>query len=535
MTVLYSRSSEETVRGKAQSLLNSRWTVAGFAVLSVAFAALTAWDALVNLYNRWAYEDEYGYGILAAALVPLFLWRRWHVVRELAVGPRWPGLILVIAAQSCGVLGALGESYFIEQVAFVFTLLGLALMVLGIGPIRILLPLTLILLLTIPLPYTLQAIVTVKLQLLSTDFGVAIIRLVGIPVFVDGNVIDLGNYKLQVVEACSGLRYLLPLTCISLILAFLYQAPLWKRVLVVASAPPITVLINSLRIAIIAVLVDSFGPQMAEGFLHEFEGWVIFLLGGFLLGLEILAFEGFRMANVNILPMFEKAEMSSSTKNPISLRGSAAVGLIVCIAAFGVVSTIAWAHQFSSKPVRQNFAVFPHKIGEWSGREGQLEPTVASVLSATDYYIGDFSLTSNRSPVNIFVAYYDTLSKGAAIHSPRVCLPGSGWEFISFEERSFGELAAGATGTFNRVIIQKGESKMLMYYWFQQRERQTANEFGMKYYVLVDRLKSGRTDGALLRLSTPIVSGGQGLAEADQRLRAFAGVALPKMSSYLPK
>jgi EpsI family protein len=114
-------------------------------------------------------------------------------------------------------------------------------------------------------------------------------------------------------------------------------------------------------------------------------------------------------------------------------------------------------------------------------------------------------------------------------------LPGSGWEFISFEERGFGELAAGTSGTFKRVIVQKGDFKMLMYYWFQQRERQTANEFGMKYYVVVDRLKSGRTDGALVRLSTAIATGGQGLAEAEQRLRGFAEAALPKMKSYLPK
>src|SRR5215510_6903391 len=245
------------------SLVSSRALALVFLICGAALASLTAREALINLGERWAHEDEYGYGFLAAALVPFCLWRRWHVVREHTTGSKWPGLILVIAAQSCGVLGVIGTSYFIELVAFVFTILGLALITFGTGSFRIFLPLALILLLTIPLPYTLQAIVTVKLQLFSTELGVAVIRLFGIPVFVDGNIIDLGNYKLQVVEACSGLRYLLPLTCISLILAFLYQAPLWKRAIVVVSAAPITVLINSLRIGIIAVLVDKFGIQMA--------------------------------------------------------------------------------------------------------------------------------------------------------------------------------------------------------------------------------------------------------------------------------
>ena len=95
----------------------------------------------------------------------------------------------------------------------------------------------------------------------------AVIQLFGIPVYVEGNIIDLGVYKLQVAEACSGLRYLLPLTCISVLVAYLYKAPFWKKALLVVSAAPLTVLINSFRIAITAVLVNSFGISMAEGFL----------------------------------------------------------------------------------------------------------------------------------------------------------------------------------------------------------------------------------------------------------------------------
>ena len=159
-------------------------------------------------------------------------------------------------AQLAAVLGAFGKSYFVEQIAFILTLLGIAVVIFGTGPIRVFLPLAVPLLLTIPLPFTLQAIVTVKLQLISTQIGEAAIRLFGIPVFVEGNVIDLGQYKLQVAEACSGLRYLLPLTAISFILAYLYKAPFWKKAVLVASAAPITILINSFRIAVIAVLVQ---------------------------------------------------------------------------------------------------------------------------------------------------------------------------------------------------------------------------------------------------------------------------------------
>ena len=515
--------------------LFSRWLTPAFIALSMTLASFAGADGLSNIYSRWRYEDEYGYGFLALAVVILLFWRRWHLISSLSSGRRWPGLVLIIAAQLCNLIGVLGESYFIEQVAFVFTMFGLMLVAFGTGPVRIFVPLTLVLLLTIPWPYTLQAIATVNLQLLSTNIGVAAIRLIGIPVFVDGNIIDLGRYKLQVAEACSGLRYLLPLTCISLIVAYLYQAPLWKRAIVVASAPPITILINSVRITIVAVLVDNFGSNMAEGFLHEFEGWVIFLIGTLMLFTEILVLEGFRLARIKVELIFDRAMATVDAKKSNSLDANAIATVLVCAVAFGGAVLI--ARIFESTPIshRENFATFPSYIGGWVGREEQLEPEITNTLKATDYYIGGFSDSVGRQPVNLFVAYYDLLSKGAAIHSPRVCLPAGGWEFASFEERNFGELSPGTAGTFNRVVIQKGEQQILMYYWFQQRERRTSGEFSMKYYLLLDALNKGRKDGALVRLYVPIIPGENAASNADARLRGFAKAVIPAMRDYLPQ
>ena len=100
----------------------------------------------------------------------------------------------------------------------------------------------------------------------------------GVPVYLDGNVIDLGVYKLQVAEACSGLRYLFPIMSFSYVFAVLYRGPVWHKLVLLLSAVPIAVLMNSVRIGIIGVLVDRYGIGQAEGFLHFFEGWVIFLV-----------------------------------------------------------------------------------------------------------------------------------------------------------------------------------------------------------------------------------------------------------------
>ena len=125
-----------------------------------------------------------------------------------------------------------------------------------------------------------------QLQLLSSQLGVAFIRLFHIPVFLEGNVIDLGVYKLQVVDACSGLRYLYPMMSLGFLAAYLFQAPLWQRAIVFLSTIPITIAMNSLRIGLVGILVDHFGPQDADGFLHMFEGWIIFIAcAGLLAGL----------------------------------------------------------------------------------------------------------------------------------------------------------------------------------------------------------------------------------------------------------
>ena len=281
MTALDTTAARATLRSvqKKSPLLASRLWMTGLLCLCFVLICLTARDALSDLYFRWAHEDEYGYGFLIVALVPFLLWRCWPSLLAGSSNRFWFGLAVIIVAQALIILSALGESYYVEQIALIASFMGIGLVVFGVGAFRVLLPIAVLLLLTLPLPFTLQAMLTIRLQLISTELAEAIIRLFGIPVYVEGNVIDLGIYQLQVAEACSGLRYLLPMFCLSFLVAYLYKAPFWKKALLVVSAAPITIGINSFRIAVTAVLVNLFGTQMAEGFLHEFEGWIIFLLG----------------------------------------------------------------------------------------------------------------------------------------------------------------------------------------------------------------------------------------------------------------
>ncbi len=200
----------------------------------------------------------------------------------------WWGVALLLIAISCNFAGELGSLYVVQQYAAVVALYALVLAFTGPQVFRILWMPLLILVFMIPLPNFIYNNLSANLQLISSSIGVKVIRLFNIPVFLEGNVIDLGTYKLQVAEACSGLRYLFPLMTLGFIMAYFFQAAFWKRALLFLSSIPITIFMNSFRIGVIGVLVAHYGIRQAEGFLHDFEGWVIFMASTAVMLLEIV-------------------------------------------------------------------------------------------------------------------------------------------------------------------------------------------------------------------------------------------------------
>ena len=137
-----------------------------------------------------------------------------------------------------------------------------------------------------PLPNFLHTKISVKLKLISSQIGVDMIQLYGLSAYREGNVIDLGFTQLQVVDACSGLRYLFPLLIMGLLLAYFYRAAFWKKIVLVISTVPLTIITNSLRIALTGIFFGIWGPKVANGFFHGFSGWFIFMTS-----LLILMFE----------------------------------------------------------------------------------------------------------------------------------------------------------------------------------------------------------------------------------------------------
>lgn len=508
----------------------------GLALIALVLLVLGTLDGWQKMIKVWDSNEAYGYGYMIPLIVAFLLWQRKDVLERIEFRGSWLGLVVMAAGVAIIVFGKLTTITTLIHYGFVIALMGLALALMGMAAFRPAFVPLFLLFFMVPLPSFLFNNLSAKLQLLSSELGVAVTRLFGISVYLEGNVIDLGTYKLQVVEACSGLNYLFPLMTLAFIAAYFYKAAFWKRAIVFLSSIPITILMNSFRIGVIGVLVEYWGPEQAEGFLHFFEGWIIFMAC-----LAILLFEIWLLAKLtnDRRPWTEMfgIEFPAATPKDIERkprRLNAPFVAAVVLALGSAVAAAALKDREEIIPARKAFAEFPLTVGGWTGESGRIEAIYLDELKLDDYVLVDFKQPEQPAPVNFYSAYYATQRADQSAHSPRSCLPGGGWQLKDFGQRTLNGVA-GPQGPLrvNRSVIQKGEYRQLVYYWFQQRGRDITNEYAVKWYLFVDSLTRRRTDGAMIRLITPLAPT-EDAAAGDARLTSFARTALPILPDYIP-
>jgi len=503
-------------------------------VVAVAGVALLFADPLVELERLWSKREEYSHGYLIPFISLFLLWQKRYDLVRTDLSGSWLGAGVLLFGLAMYVMGDLGTLYVIEQYAFVVVLFGLAWAIAGTRAMRFLWIPIAFLIFMVPLPPFLYNNLSQQLQLISSELGVLVIRLFGISVFLEGNVIDLGVYKLQVVEACDGLRYLFPLMSFGFLAAYMFNAPLWQRAVVFLSTIPITVLMNSFRIGVIGVLVDNFGIEHAEGFLHTFEGWIIFMACVGILLLEMLLLMRLSGEKRPFREVFgldiPEAPAGGGSALPRRLSPPFAAGVVLVLAT--AAGSLFLEERSEIIPERAEFDGFPMTLGPWEGRRDTIEDIYLEALDHPDYIIADYRKGSEW--VNFYVAYYPSQRSGAAAHSPRSCIPGGGWEISDLQRRRLEEVRFdGEPLEVNRLQIEKGEYKQLVYYWFKQRDRRLTNEYLVKWFLFWDALTRNRTDGALIRLTT-LLEPGEEWARADQRLAEFAGHLPGRIVDHVP-
>ena len=393
-----------------------KFSAAGWALLAIiaGLAGFLYYDALSTMVEWWSNREEYSHGFLIPVITAYLVWQRSDRLREMEFTGAWQGVVLALIGLLMYLIGELATIYTVIQYGFVVFVLGVAWAFLGTAAFRIISVPLCLLFFMVPFPNFIYNNLSSQLQLLSSEIGVAVIRLFGITVFLEGNVIDLGSFKLQVVEACNGLRYLFPLMTLGVIVAYFYHAPLWKRLFVFASTVPITILMNSFRIGVIGVMVEYWGQSMAEGFLHDFEGWAIFMACFGILFIEMwlllrLTKDRRPLAEAfGIDPPYPAAPGAIWQPRPVPRSAV----IVVVLAALTLGPALTLPHRVETPPAREMFASLPLTLDQWEGKSEPMEQIYLDALKLTDYAMVNYR-DKDGHYVNFYSAYYESQKEGA--------------------------------------------------------------------------------------------------------------------------
>lgn len=185
-------------------------------------------------------------------------------------------------------------------------------------------------------------------------------------------------------------------------------------------------------------------------------------------------------------------------------------------------------------PAREPMASFPWQLGDWTGSNVEIPTDVRSVLGPGDFLLRvyrDSALT--QPPVDLFFAYFPSQRAGDTIHSPKNCLPGAGWSPVESGRITI-SFPGHAPFPANRYVIAKGTDRELVIYWYWAHNRGLASEYWAKFYLVADSIRLNRSDGSLIRVTTPLARG-EDIGGAQQRLLSFAANVVPVLNQYVPQ
>jgi exosortase len=233
---------------------------------------------LFHLVKQWAGDPNFAHGFFVPIFSLFVLWQDRSKLTRLPRKPSSWGLLILLVGLCVMIVGVLGAELFLSRVSLLLVIAGLVIFFFGWGFFRAILFPWAFLILMVPIPQIVLGQVTLPLQLLASKFAAATLPLFNVPVLRQGNVIVLAAMKLEVAEACSGIRSLLSLITLAIIYGYLMETRIWIRVVLVIASVPIAIFANSLRIVGTGLLVQFWDPDKAEGFFHTFQGWLIFVV-----------------------------------------------------------------------------------------------------------------------------------------------------------------------------------------------------------------------------------------------------------------
>jgi exosortase len=228
-----------------------------------------------HLVVQWSSDEDVGHGFFVIPVAAYMVWQRRERLLEFEWKPAWWGVAIMLWGVFQSIIGTLGAELFLQRTSILITLVGLLLVFGGTRLVKELaFPLTMLLFM-IPIPTVVFNQITFPLQLFASRVAEVTLGLIGIPVLRDGNVLELASQKLSVAEACSGIRSLLSMSFLALVYAYFFDKKVWMRWALLIGTLPLVILANAGRVTVTGIL-SEFDPELAGGFFHSAEGFVIF-------------------------------------------------------------------------------------------------------------------------------------------------------------------------------------------------------------------------------------------------------------------
>ena len=249
---------------------HSRWLLLG--ATAVALAACYA-SAIAGMVDQWSSDEDMGHGFVVPVVIGWIVWRERARWSSLAVEPSWWGIALLVAAAALDLAGAAGAGLFARSLALLLSIAGAILCLGGFRWLRAWAFPLLLALFMLPKLAIVYNQTTLPLQLLASRMAAGMLTTAGAAVIREGNILDVGGHRILVAEACSGIRYLLPLGFTALLIGYLFDSRPWMRLLLLCAAIPIAIFANGARVAVAGAI-----PSLAEGTPHALSGILIFAL-----------------------------------------------------------------------------------------------------------------------------------------------------------------------------------------------------------------------------------------------------------------
>lgn len=516
---------------KAKVLTIDNAALRGALLLLPLFLA-AYWVPLRGMANVWLRNEDYSYGFMIPLVTAYLIWEKRESLRTVQIRSAWGALLPLVVMVLVSLYGILGSSGNVSMPAVPLLVMLFTYFCFG-GEVlrRLLLPLG-FLFFMIPVPAVIERTLGIWLKGISSRLGGEIVRLCGVPVHVSGNVIDLGVSQLQVVDACNGLRYLFPLIALGVLYGHFFEKARWKKLLCVVAALPIAVASNGLRIGVIGILTDRFGPAMAEGFMHDFSGYAVFLIAFllfFVLGRVLALFPPRQPGSAGGKESAPNQAPATGSSDRHVNRAVLTASLILFLVGGLSLST----HALPAVKLAGGIAGFPLKFGPWSGQADFIDPEIVAKSGAEESFSARYG-NGGSDQVSLYIGYRSTafLENENFFHSPTVCLPSAGWKVLRSTRRTIDNVPRFGSITVTEMLTEQFGSRQLVYFWFQTKSAATHDKNINRFHLALHALRRDNTYDLFIR---PIaqVRPGETEAEAERRMDGFVREMMGALSSYI--